>query len=141
MTDNRSMLPGTFIPELGYADVAEAADWLARVFGFTIRLRMGGHRVQLGYGQGGLVVFEGGGSEAGGLTHRVMVRVADVDAHHRRAVAEGATVTSALRTYPYGERQYSAIDPGGHAWTFSQSVVDVDPASWGADGVDDATGG
>jgi hypothetical protein len=34
-------------------------------------------------------------------------------------------------TYPYGERQYSVIDPGGHAWTFSQSVTDVDPASWG----------
>jgi len=34
--------------------------------------------------------------------------------------------------YPYGERQYSAEDLGGHRWTFSQSIADVDPASWGA---------
>ena len=35
------------------------------------------------------------------------------------------------RTTPYGERQYTAEDPGGHHWTFSQSIADVDPASWG----------
>jgi uncharacterized glyoxalase superfamily protein PhnB len=33
--------------------------------------------------------------------------------------------------YPYGERQYTAEDPGGHHWTFSESIADVDPASWG----------
>ncbi len=31
------------------------------------------------------------------------------------------------------ERQYSALDIGGHRWTFSQSVVDSDPASWGGE--------
>jgi uncharacterized glyoxalase superfamily protein PhnB len=35
--------------------------------------------------------------------------------------------------YPYGERQYSAVDPGGHVWTFSESIADVDPASWGGE--------
>lgn len=38
--------------------------------------------------------------------------------------------------HPYGERQYVAEDPGGHRWTFSQSLVDVDPASWGGTPVD-----
>lgn len=33
--------------------------------------------------------------------------------------------------YPYGERQYTAADPAGHVWTFSQTLADVDPASWG----------
>jgi uncharacterized glyoxalase superfamily protein PhnB len=33
--------------------------------------------------------------------------------------------------YPYGERQYTAIDPAGHTWTFSQTIKDVDPADWG----------
>jgi uncharacterized glyoxalase superfamily protein PhnB len=37
----------TIIPELGYRDVREAADWLVRVFGFKVRLRIGGHRIQL----------------------------------------------------------------------------------------------
>jgi uncharacterized glyoxalase superfamily protein PhnB len=31
----------------------------------------------------------------------------------------------------YGERQYSAEDPWGHRWTFSQTVADVDPRDWG----------
>ncbi len=60
-----------------------------------------------------------------------MVRVADVDAHHAAAIAAGATVLGPPATYPYGERQYTAVDPAGHRWTFSQSVADIDPASWG----------
>jgi uncharacterized glyoxalase superfamily protein PhnB len=37
------------------------------------------------------------------------------------------------RDYPYGERQYSAVDVGGHHWTFSESIADVDPADWGGE--------
>ena len=35
------------------------------------------------------------------------------------------------------ERQYSAEDPGGHIWTFSESIADVDPAElgWNPEGV------
>jgi len=47
-------------------------------------------------------------------------------------VAAGATILRAPETYPYGERQYVAGDPDGHAWTFTESVEDVDPAAWGA---------
>ena len=60
-----------------------------------------------------------------------MVRVDDVDAHHDRAAAAGAQIALPPTDYPYGERQYTAEDPGGHRWTFSQSVADVDPADWG----------
>jgi uncharacterized glyoxalase superfamily protein PhnB len=35
--------------------------------------------------------------------------------------------------YPYGERQYSVEDLGGRRWTFSQSIADSDPASWGGE--------
>ena len=35
--------------------------------------------------------------------------------------------------FPYGERQYSVEDPGGHRWTFSQSIADVDPRTWGGE--------
>jgi uncharacterized glyoxalase superfamily protein PhnB len=52
-------------------------------------------------------------------------------AHHARAVAHGANILRPPTDYPYGERQYTAVDPGGHAWTFSQSIADVDPALWG----------
>ena len=30
-----------------------------------------------------------------------------------------------------GERGYTAEDLGGHRWTFSQSIADVAPESWG----------
>ena len=33
--------------------------------------------------------------------------------------------------FPYGERQYTAIDYSGRAWTFSESIADVDPRDWG----------
>ncbi len=47
MTHNRSMPPGIIIPELAYADVRTAVDWLCRTFGFRERLRIGDHRAQL----------------------------------------------------------------------------------------------
>jgi uncharacterized glyoxalase superfamily protein PhnB len=38
--------------------------------------------------------------------------------------------------YPYGERQYTTQDVGGHHWTFSQTISDADPAAWGGTLVD-----
>lgn len=129
---NRSMPPGSVIPELPYADVPAAARWLCAAFGFVERLRIGAHRVQLRVGDGAVVVVEAGpdGVPAGS---RVMVAVQDVDAHHQRALAAGARILGPPATHPYGERQYSVIDPAGHRWTFSQSVADADPASWGGE--------
>jgi uncharacterized glyoxalase superfamily protein PhnB len=130
---NRSMPPGIFIPELAYDNVPGAAAWLCRAFGFSERLRIGGHRVQLSYGEGSMVVIEGPRSAAGEPRHGTMVRVDDVDQHCDQAKRGGATIVRAPETHPYGERQYTAQDPGGHRWTFSQSVEDVDPADWGGE--------
>jgi len=124
------MPPGPVIPELPYADVPAAARWLCTAFGFVERLRIGAHRIQLKVGNGAIVVVEGG---AAGGASRVMVPVEDVDAHYARALAAGAHVASPPTTHPYGERQYSALDVGGHRWTFSQSVADSDPVTWGGE--------
>ena len=35
--------------------------------------------------------------------------------------------------FPYGERQYTAQDPAGHQWTFSQTLADVAPSEWGGE--------
>jgi uncharacterized glyoxalase superfamily protein PhnB len=126
---NRSMPASTVIPVLAYPDVRQAAEWLCRVFGFAERLRIGEHRCQLVFGDGGVVVAAG--NPPGPSS--VMVRVDDADAHHQRAVAAGAKVFGPPIDYPYGERQYTAEDPAGHRWTFSQSIADVDPASWGGE--------
>jgi uncharacterized glyoxalase superfamily protein PhnB len=126
---NRSVPNATVIPVLGYPDVVEASEWLCAAFGFRVRLRIADHRAQLEYGDGALIVTNGW--EAGASSHSVLVRVDDVDAHHERAAAAGARVVAAPTDYPYGERQYTAVDLGGHSWTFSQSIADVDPADWG----------
>jgi uncharacterized glyoxalase superfamily protein PhnB len=129
--ENRSMPRASVIPTLGYEDVGEAVDWLCRAFGFTERLRIGDHRSQLVYGEGAVVV-----TERGAAPSQVMVRVDDADAHHEQAARHGARIVSPPTDYPYGERQYTAEDPAGHHWTFSQTIADVDPAEWGGAAVD-----
>ncbi len=62
----------------------------------------------------------------------MLVHVDDADRHHERAIKAGARILQPPTDFPYGERQYSAEDLGGHLWTFSQSIADVDPVSWGA---------
>jgi uncharacterized glyoxalase superfamily protein PhnB len=123
---NRSVPDATVIPELPYPDVREAVGWLSRAFGFRERLQIGEHRAQLVYEGGAVIAIQG---DAPGST--VLVRVEDADAHHARAAAAGAKILSEPEDFPYGERQYNAEDPAGHRWTFSESISDVDPASWG----------
>ena len=126
MISNRSVPESSVIPELPYPDVREAVEWLSRAFGFKERLQIGDHRAQLVFENGAVIAIQG---DAPGST--LLVRVADADAHHARAAGAGATILSEPENYPYGERQYSAVDLGGHRWTFSQSIADVDPAEWG----------
>lgn len=130
---NRSMPSGDVIPELPYADVAEASAWLCAAFGFRERLRIADHRIQISVGSGAVVAVQADPSFG---TCSVMVRVADVDAHYQAAVAHGAQVSGHPATQPYGERQYGARDLAGHRWIFSQSVADVDPADWGGQLID-----
>ena len=129
---NRSMPASAVIPVLSYPDVEAASRWLCEAFGFELRLTIGNHRAQLAFGEGAVVVTGTGGRlPPVGEAISVMVRVADVDAHCRRAMRHGATIIDAPTTYPYGERQYSCRDPAGHAWTFSQTIADVAPEEWG----------
>lgn len=128
---NRSIPASTVMPVLNYPDVREAAEWLCRAFGFKERLRIADHRIQLTFGDGAVVAAEGAKSSPGDRTHSVLVRVADADAHCDRARQAGAVIVNPPTDYPYGERQYTAEDLGGHRWTFSQTIADADPASWG----------
>jgi uncharacterized glyoxalase superfamily protein PhnB len=138
---NRSMPDPVIIPVLAYPDVDRAVSWLCQAFGFEERLRIGDHRVQLTYNQGTVVVTHLQGKEEGQAdalsaeraapAHSIMVRVLEIDAHYERVTRYGARVLQPPADYPYGERQYSVLDPGGHTWTFSQTIADIDPASWG----------
>ncbi|HEY6138411.1 MAG TPA: VOC family protein [Thermoanaerobaculia bacterium] len=126
MLTNRSMPDCTVIPELAYPDVAAAVEWLCKAFGFTLRIRIGGHRAQLNVGDGAIVVREG---TTGG--DRVMVRVDDAGRHCATAETNGARIILRPTTHPFGERQYTAEDFAGREWVFSESVADVAPEEWG----------
>jgi len=137
---NRSAPAATVVPVLIYEDVAQAIDWLCRVFGFSERLRaerdgVVGH-AQLAVREGAIMLGRQGGPlrspQAAGLSQYVHVTVDDVDRHFERAKASGATIVQPPTDMPFGERQYTAQDLAGHWWTFSQHIADVLPEEWGA---------
>ena len=135
---NRSCPSPTVIPVLYYPDVHVAAAWLCKAFGFTERLRIFDHRIQLNVGDGGaIVVADGPGSSPGegAVSVAIMIRVEDVDQHCAMATRGGAVIVTPPATHPFGERQYTARDFAGHKWNFSQTIADVDPATWGAETV------
>ncbi len=134
MKRNRSVPDSAIMPELAYPDVRAAATWLCEAFGFRERLRIGDHRVQITFDGGALVVTERDPSHAtADRDHGTLVRVDDVDAIRARAVPLGARVVREPEDQPFGERQCMLIDPGGHRWTFTQTIRDVDPADWGGE--------
>jgi uncharacterized glyoxalase superfamily protein PhnB/uncharacterized protein YciI len=132
---NRSAPLGPVIPVLSYADVQAATSWLVDVLGFRARVLIGpGHRAQLTFGEGSLIVADDGSDRAapspGAVTASVMLRVADVAAGCERARQAGAVILSEPQNYPYGERQCTFRDPGGQDWTLTQTLSSTPPADW-----------
>jgi uncharacterized glyoxalase superfamily protein PhnB len=133
---NRSIPKATVIPVLVYPDVREAVEWLSMAFGFVERVQIGeNHRSQLSFGEGAIIVGdvrnERQPPRPAEVTHSVIVRVEDVDAHCEHARAHGARILMEPTDFPYGERQYTAEDSAGHQWTFSETLADVAPEEWG----------
>ena len=153
MIENRSAAPGPVVPVLVYEDVGKAIEWLCETFGFVERFRYGPEGkpkgAQLAVGGGSIFLTAERVSQSskwadsavfraprpGKVTHTVMVNVADVDSHFSRVKQRGAHIFSQPETHPFGERQYTVEDPGGHRWTFSQSVADAAPEDWGGKSV------
>ncbi len=138
MKANRSIPSSTVIPVLIYPDVRAAVEFLTTAFGFEERVKIGeDHRSQLRYGDGGLIVgdvrHDRQAPRPGEVTHQVMVRVEDARAHCEHARASGARIRMEPTDFEYGERQYSAEDPFGHQWTFSETLANVQPEEWGGE--------
>jgi PhnB protein len=117
------------IPYLFYRDVPAALEWLARCFGFVEELRAGtpsggmhgemrfdGQRIMMG--QGGAQWKMLSPRETSAVTQGVFVYLADVDAHHARALAAGAEIEHPPHDEDYG-RTYTARDLDGHPWFFT----------------------
>ncbi len=136
MKSNRSIPSAAVIPVLIYPDVRRAVAWLTDAFGFALRLQIGeNHRAQLSCGDGAVIVGDVRGERRpprkGEVTHSVIVRIEDARAHCERARERGARILAEPTDMEFGERQYTAADPAGHQWTFSETLADVAPEEWG----------
>jgi uncharacterized glyoxalase superfamily protein PhnB len=129
MRHNRSAPPCPVIPVLVYPDPSAAAEWLAKAFGFTVRLRIANHRIQMRAGEGCFTIAEGNVAPNHSCT--VQVRIEDALEHCERARLAGAEILTEPKEHIYGERQYNAVDFYGHRWDFTETIADVDPESWG----------
>ena len=136
MKPNRSIPSSTVIPVLIYPDVRQAVDWLVGAFGFEEQVWIGdNHRAQLGVGDGAVIVADVRDDRRpprpGEATHSVVVRVEDAAGHCERTRQHGGQILTEPTDFEYGERQYAAVDPWGHQWTFSQTLADMAPEEWG----------
>ncbi|MGA9669539.1 MAG: VOC family protein [Terracidiphilus sp.] len=136
---NRSVPSDILLPHVSYQNPAEACEWLKRLFGFEENFRYGEpvRGIQIHLGQAYLMLNCAGEccsspAQLGRWTQMLTVFVDDVDAHHAKAVAEGAKIVEELQETVYGERQFAVEDLEGHKWLFSQHARDVDPSEWGA---------
>ena len=122
-------------PYLYYENVGAALEWLANAFGFEERLKMADDsgnvlHAEMALADGGIMLGHPGPDyrcpRTTGVRNCVVhVYVDDVDAHHERAKAAGATITAEPADQFYGDRRYMAEDLEGQVWNFSQHVRDV----------------
>lgn len=140
MTEQSAPEPGRkqrIVPALSYNDAPAMIEFLCRAFGFEERFRLDMPDGSIGYASllsdGDEVSLasaypEGGLGSPDGLPHlhaMVMVYVDDVDAHHARAVAEGAAILQPPEDQFFGDRTYRALDPEGGQWWFHQELREV----------------
>lgn len=134
-------LPGV-VPMLGYEDGVASLEWLARVFGFTERMRLTDSDGTLSHGEmvagDGLIMLATPSpdyqsprrhrdscdaarrwSSVPWVVDGVLVYVDDVTTHYDRAKRLGATILSDLEEDEHG-RRYRAEDLEGHRWMFME---------------------
>ncbi len=125
------------VPYLFYKNGKAAIDFIAKAFGFEVRMVMPGPGDSVMHAElaiGDAVVYLGtpAGQKPARLqpqrTAATLVYVDDVDAHCARAREAGAKILVEPRDEFYGDRVYNAADPEGQEWYFHQHVRDVSAA-------------
>lgn len=141
-------MPQRIIPFIAYEDAAAAIDWLCSAFGFEERAgeRYTAEDGTIGHAElsleGATIYLATPTPEYQSPKHHretceaarrwqdnpwvidgLFVQVDDVEAHHARAVAAGATVLRGPEEPGIGFRIYTAEDIEGHRWMFGQPSV------------------
>lgn len=124
--------PG-IVPYLSYRDGKAAIAFLTDAFGFR--------QVQAYFDDAGVLVHgemaHGTGVVMLGTADQpkgspgIYVVVADVDAHHKAAMAAGATEVYPPEDTEFGTRRWRAKDPEGHEWSFGTYQPSTEPPAWG----------
>lgn len=123
------------IPYIFYKDVPAALTWLAEAFDFIEVLRVAtpnggmhgemlfdGQRIMMG--QGNAEWHMASTRETHVATQGIFIYLGAVDSHYERARARGAEIVEPPHDLSYG-RTYTARDPEGHPWFFTQPPVAV----------------
>jgi uncharacterized glyoxalase superfamily protein PhnB len=120
--------------EVHYERPVTAMRWLAAAFGFDLPDRLPADEsegvptwIESRVGDAALMLFErpGPGSEPPPAVVVPFVYVADLDAHHARAVAHGATIVEPI--HQHGYRRYVCEDLEGVRWVFAQARPTMGP--------------
>lgn len=132
---------------LCYKDPRAALDWLEKAFGFEPYMVISDQDGNIAHSEmtwGECIVMIGTewtehhkspASIGGANTQNVHVTLTgDIDAHCEHARKAGAEILMEPETQFYGDRTYRARDPEGHFWTFSQTVKEMSPEEWDAEG-------
>jgi len=123
-----------FVPVLVYDDIPAAHDFLVRAFGFEpggVDFDGAGNAVHAEVRAGGRAIWlhrvtgehRMGSPATAPSSNGMVVFVADVDAHFRRARESGAAIESEPADQQYGQREYGARDPEGHRWWFATRLA------------------
>ncbi|MEM1374413.1 MAG: VOC family protein [Pseudomonadota bacterium] len=108
-------------PTLAVPDVREACDWYITCFGFELRFLYGDpvtHGAVL-FGAACLHFWEGVPQPN---ANWIYFDVTDLEAIHTRAQARGVTIMKAPADYPWGMREFNAVDLNGYNIRFGQHV-------------------
>ncbi|MBW2421214.1 MAG: VOC family protein [Deltaproteobacteria bacterium] len=127
-------------PNVFYDDPAAALDWLAKSFGFQLRMSMPGPDGKVMHAEmdveDSVIMlspttdkeqWRSPKSLDGCVTQSLYIYIDDVDAHYGIARAAGAKILAEPEEMFWGDRTYMAEDPEGHRWTFAQQVRVVSP--------------
>ncbi len=119
------------IPYLAYADAPAAIAFLCKAFGFEEKFRYPMDDGRIGHAEltcdGNALFLASLWPEMGhmsprdlpGVHSQLYCWVDDLEAHHERARAAGATIATPPADSGHGERTYRAVDPEGHRWIFA----------------------
>ena len=124
------------VPLLKYDDAPKAIDWLCRMFGFLVRMRVPGSDGSVAHAQlergGALLFLSSTRPDENGLTsprrltgmaHVIYVVEPQVEALFAKLRANGTELLGPIEHDEHGIRRFQVKDLEGHVWSFS----DYDP--------------